>query len=171
MSVGAAKQLLWRLAGRYALRATFHDWYALRRVILRFFGARVAKNAIVRPSVRIDAPWRLTIEEHGTLGDFSVVSGDADVIIGKAATVSQYAQLCTSPTPRTSGTGTSPRAITLGAHAWVAAEAFVGPGVQLGEGTILGARGVAEGHLRPWTIYGGHPARVISPRPPLEQVG
>ena len=54
--------------------------------------------------------------------------------------------------------------ITIGAGAWIAAEAFVGPGVEVGEGAVLGARGVAFRSLEAWTVYGGNPAKAIKPR-------
>jgi putative colanic acid biosynthesis acetyltransferase WcaF len=48
--------------------------------------------------------------------------------------------------------------ITIGERAWIAAEAFVGPGVTVGEGAVLGARGVAFRDLEAWTVYAGNPA-------------
>lgn len=51
------------------------------------------------------------------------------------------------------------RPILLGYYAWIAAEAFVGPGVVVGDGAVLGARGCAFRDLDPWTIYVGNPAR------------
>ena len=47
---------------------------------------------------------------------------------------------------------------------WVAAEAFVGPGVTMGEGAVLGARAVAFSDLAPWTVYVGNPAKPIKTR-------
>ena len=58
----------------------------------------------------------------------------------------------------------SARPITIGARAWVAAEAFVGPGVTVGEGAILGARAVAMRDLEPWTVHSGNPAVAMKPR-------
>jgi putative colanic acid biosynthesis acetyltransferase WcaF len=49
-------------------------------------------------------------------------------------------------------------------QAWVAAEAFVGPGVTVGEGAVLGARGVAFKALEPWTVYAGNPAQPLKKR-------
>jgi putative colanic acid biosynthesis acetyltransferase WcaF len=48
--------------------------------------------------------------------------------------------------------------ITLRSRCWVAADAFVAPGVTVGEGAVLGARGVAFSDLEPWTLYVGNPA-------------
>src|SRR5689334_20902551 len=43
----------------------FHSW---RRQLLRFFGARIGTNARIDPSVRIWAPWNLSIDEEASLG-------------------------------------------------------------------------------------------------------
>ena len=51
--------------------------------------------------------------------------------------------------------------LEIGEDAWVCADAFVGPGVKVGEGAILGARGVAVKDLAPRTINGGNPAVLI----------
>jgi len=52
----------------------------------------------------------------------------------------------------------------LGTRSWVAADAFVGPGVTLGEGAVLGARAVAFGDLEPWSVYIGNPMREVRKR-------
>jgi putative colanic acid biosynthesis acetyltransferase WcaF len=49
-------------------------------------------------------------------------------------------------------------------RAWIAAECFIGPGVVIGEGAVLGARGAAFSDLKPWTIYRGNPAVAIKER-------
>jgi putative colanic acid biosynthesis acetyltransferase WcaF len=57
--------------------------------------------------------------------------------------------------------------ITIESDAWIAADAFVGPAVRVGEGAILGARGCAMQDLEPWSIYSGNPAKLVKPRPRL----
>jgi putative colanic acid biosynthesis acetyltransferase WcaF len=54
--------------------------------------------------------------------------------------------------------------ITLKRRAWIAAEAFVGPGVVVHEGAVLGARGCTTKDLDAWTIYAGNPAKKIRMR-------
>jgi putative colanic acid biosynthesis acetyltransferase WcaF len=58
--------------------------------------------------------------------------------------------------------------IEVGDDAWICADAFVGPGVSVGAGAILGARGVAMRSLDPWMVHSGNPAVAIRPRPPFE---
>jgi putative colanic acid biosynthesis acetyltransferase WcaF len=57
----------------------------------------------------------------------------------------------------------------IGAYAWVCARAMVGPGVQIGEGAVLGLGSVATRDLEPWTVYGGNPAQPLRTRQRSEQ--
>ncbi len=52
----------------------------------------------------------------------------------------------------------------IGAYAWVCARASVGPGVNVGDGAVLGLGSVATRDLEPWTIYAGSPAQRINDR-------
>jgi putative colanic acid biosynthesis acetyltransferase WcaF len=52
----------------------------------------------------------------------------------------------------------------IGAYAWVCARASVAPGVNLGEGSVLGLGSVATRDLEPWSVYAGVPATKIRPR-------
>jgi putative colanic acid biosynthesis acetyltransferase WcaF len=46
----------------------------------------------------------------------------------------------------------------------VCADAFIGPGVTVGEGAVLGARAVTFKNLEAWQVYSGNPARSIKQR-------
>ena len=46
----------------------------------------------------------------------------------------------------------------------MAAEAFVGPGVTIGEGAVVGARAAVFRDVEPWSVVGGNPARFIKKR-------
>lgn len=46
----------------------------------------------------------------------------------------------------------------------MAAEAFIGPGVTIGEGAVVGARGCVFKDVDPWTVVGGNPAKFIKKR-------
>jgi putative colanic acid biosynthesis acetyltransferase WcaF len=89
----------------------------------------------------------------------------AKVTLWDYAIVSQGANLCTAGHDiEDRHFQTVARPISIGRRAWVAGEAFVGPGVIVGEGAVLGARGCAFRDLDPWTVYVGNPARALKPR-------
>lgn len=136
-----------------------HGW---RRLLLRLFGASIAPTARIYGSVRVWYPPNLTVGDNAVLGPGVQCYSMASIRIGDGATVSQRAHLC-------AGTHDVDDAhfqlqampIDIGAGAWIATEAFVGPGVVVGEGAVLGARGVTVKNLDAWSIYAGNPARFI----------
>ena len=52
----------------------------------------------------------------------------------------------------------------LGAYSWICARASVSPGVNVGEGAVLGLGSVANRDLEPWTVYSGVPAVGVKAR-------
>ena len=55
-------------------------------------------------------------------------------------------------------------AMNIGAYAWVCARASVAPGVNVGEGAVLGLGSVATRSLDAWTVYAGVPAIKVKER-------
>lgn len=159
-------RVLWWFAQATLWRWSWHNFYRWRRWLLRLFGAQVHATARLRPSVRIECPWNLTLGESCVVGDRANLYALGRISLGDRCTISQGSHLC-------AGTHDFTRAdmplltppIDIQADAWVAADAFVGPGVTVGEGALLGARGCAFTDLDAWTIYGGNPAKALKPRP------
>ena len=110
-------------------------------------------------------PWNLVIDDYACIADGVDCYNAAPIHIGVNATVSQRAYLCTA-----SHDISDPhhrqiqRPINIEDRAWVCAEAYVGPGVTVGEGAVVGARGCAYKDVEPWTVVGGNPAKVIKKR-------
>jgi putative colanic acid biosynthesis acetyltransferase WcaF len=55
--------------------------------------------------------------------------------------------------------------IVVGPRAWVAADVFVGPGVLIGEGAVVGARSTVVNDISPWTVVAGSPVKTLGMRP------
>ncbi len=55
-------------------------------------------------------------------------------------------------------------AMEVGPYAWICARACVAPGVNIGEGAILGLASVATRDLEPWGVYAGSPASKVKER-------
>lgn len=136
-----------------------------RRLLLRAFGARMGRGANVYASVRVWYPRHLVMGDHATLGPRVRCYNQALVTLGAHATVSQDSTLCAGTHDYTDPAfQLVTRPIVLGAGCWIAAEAFVGPGVTVGARAVLGARGVAVKDLEPGVVYAGNPARAIRRR-------
>jgi putative colanic acid biosynthesis acetyltransferase WcaF len=139
-----------------------HGW---RRLILRAFGAKVERGSHIYPTARIWAPWNLEVETGGCLAPSVVCYNVAPVIIGRNATVSQYSYLCTAShdyTRRSMPLVSKP--IRIERDAWVAAAAFIGPGVTVHEGAVVGARSAVFKDVPAWTVVAGSPAVPIKKR-------
>lgn len=133
--------------------------YAWRRVLLTLFGARLHPSAKVYGSVRIWSPRNLEMAANAVIGPRAIVYSMAPITLAPFSIVSQGAHLCAgSHDVEDPHFQLIRRPIHIGERAWVAADAFVGPGVTVGEGAVLGARGCAMTDLSPWTIYRGNPA-------------
>jgi putative colanic acid biosynthesis acetyltransferase WcaF len=157
-----ARRVLWGAVWWLAYRPSprlLHGW---RRFLLRLFGADIEDGAHPYPSARIWAPWNLTMGEGSCLGDRVRCYSVDRVTLEPRATVSQYVFLCTaSHDYRVNGMPLITAPITIGRDAWVAADAFIGPGVRVGERAVVGARASVFRNVDPWTVVGGNPARVI----------
>ena len=55
--------------------------------------------------------------------------------------------------------------IRLGQGIWVCSDTFVGPGVEVGDFSIIGARAVVLKSFPALSILGGNPAKKIKDRP------
>lgn len=143
-----------------------------RRWVLKQFGAKIASTANVYASVKIWLPENLTMDEYSTLAPGVQVYSMAPIHIGRHVVVSQRAHLCCGTHDiRNPEFQLRAAEINIGDNAWVCAEAFVGPGVTIGPGAVLAARGVAFKDLSPWTVYCGNPAVAIKTRPVFKRSG
>ncbi|MDA1106734.1 MAG: DapH/DapD/GlmU-related protein [Planctomycetota bacterium] len=159
-------RLLWGIVQATLFRCTFHNWYGVRRGLLGIFGARLDRTARVRASVRIECPWNLTIGADSAIGDRATIYCLGPVTIGARVTISQHAHVCAGSHDYRSRLMPLLRPpITIGDDVWIAADAFVGPNVTIGDGAILGARAVALKSVPPWSIALGNPAQVVKSRP------
>lgn len=157
----AAWNLVWLLLYRPS-PIPFHGW---RRFLLRLFGAKLANDCCPYPSARIWAPWNLIMREHSCLSHFVDCYCVDKVEVGAYATVSQYSYLCTaSHDYQKKGMPLVSGSIVIGPHAWVAADVFIGPGVEIGEGVVVGARSSVFRDVAPWLVVAGSPVRKIGSR-------
>lgn len=139
-----------------------HSW---RSFILRCFGAKVGFGVHVYPGVNIWAPWNLDLADECVVGNGATLYSQGKIFIGRRAVISQGTHLVTGTHDYTKlGFPLFTKPIYIGDKAWIATEAFVHPGVTIGEGCIIGARSVVAKDMPPWMVCAGHPCRPLKER-------
>lgn len=153
---------VWGVGASWLPRSVGRRW---KLWLLRLFGAKVDGTANVYSSARVYLPRNLVMEAHSCLADRVECYNVAPIHVGRFATVSQGAFLCTASHDISSpGHELITQPIEIGERAWVAAGAFIGMGVKVGEGAVVGARAAVFRDVEPWTVVGGNPARFIKKR-------
>lgn len=164
-------RVLWGFVWLTLFRCSPKPAHAWRRFLLRLFGARIGKQAYPHASCRISEPWKLVMDDHSCMGPHVICYCGGGVHIGAHSTVSQYAHLCAAShdyeqphMPQTFAP------VTIEDQVWVCADAFIGPGVTVGQGAVVGARACVFRDVEPWTVVGGNPAQFIKKRQMREPV-
>jgi putative colanic acid biosynthesis acetyltransferase WcaF len=161
-----AARFMWRLVQATLFRMSPPRAWGWRRWLLRLFGAKMADTASVRPNTKIFHPWLLSMGARSMLADGVVVYNLGPFSIGSHSTVSQDTYIC-------AGTHDYSRRdlpllrppISIGDGVWVAAQAFIGPGVTIHNNAVVGARSVVARDVPSGVIVAGNPARVLRTRP------
>lgn len=158
-------QKVWLICSCFLFKPFSSNIFNFWRVgVLKLFGAKIGKGSIVYSTVYAPAPWNLKMGTYSCLGPQVQLHIDK-IIIGDKVTVSQRTYLCNgSHDINYLNTPFISKPIELKNHSWIAAEAFIAPGVTIGEGAIVGARGVVFKDVEKWTVVGGNPAKFIKKR-------
>ncbi|HMO25872.1 MAG TPA: WcaF family extracellular polysaccharide biosynthesis acetyltransferase, partial [Tepidisphaeraceae bacterium] len=156
---------LWMVTEKILFRLSFHNWYGWRRMLLRLFGAKIGKQVRVRPSARIEIPWNIEIGDSSVIGDHAILYSLGKITIGRRVGVSQYAHLCAGTHDFNDPTFPLVKPpIRVEDEVWIAADAFVGPGVTVHRGAVVGARSSAFKDIPEGAIAVGNPAKELRKR-------
>ena len=156
----------WWIAQSLLFHTSPQFMYGWRRFLLRAFGARIGKGVLIRPSVSVTYPWKLSIGDFSWIGDQVTLYTLGEISIGDNAVISQHSYLCTGSHDYTQITfDLYAVPIHIEPEVWVAAHVFVGPGVTIARGAIVGASSVVLKDVPAGMICAGNPLRVIRPRP------
>ncbi|CAN5445639.1 colanic acid biosynthesis acetyltransferase WcaF [soil metagenome] len=158
-------RVVWGVVYMVLFRYSPKPLHAWRSFLLRLFGAKVGKGVHVYPAVKIWAPWNLDLADECGVANGAVLYSQGKITIGKRVVISQGAHICAGTHDyRKSGFPLITMPIVIGDHVWIATEAFIHPGVTVGEGSVIGARAVVSKSMPSWMICSGHPCVAIRPR-------
>lgn len=154
----------WKEALWVAVRCLFFQnplpWPSSWRAgLLRAFGAKVGRAAVIRANVNISHPWRLALGDHVWIGEDVGILSLAQVNIGSNVCISQRAYLCTgSHDFRREDFALKTAPVTIHDGTWIAAMTFIAPGVEVGKGAVVAAGSVVFQTVPPGTFVRGNPA-------------
>lgn len=169
---------------------TFLNEEQLSKIPFKFLGRNVkisAKAAIYNPELieinnnsRIDdfcvISGKVTIGKHVHIAVFCNVAGGSEGIIFNDFSGLAYGchvftqsddysgQTLTNPTIPTKYKSETKKSISIGRHCIIGTGSLIFPGVNLAEGTAIGAASVVRKSTEEWSIYLGNPAKKIKPR-------
>jgi putative colanic acid biosynthesis acetyltransferase WcaF len=158
-------RLLWGMVWVLLFRPSPRPFRAWRRGLLILFGARIDRTANIYPGVRIWAPWRVVVGADTGIADGVLLYSQDWIRIGDRVVISQESYLCAGSHDYTQDSFpliTNP--IDIGNDVWIAARAFVHPGVKVANGVVVGACAVVTKDLPEWTVCAGNPCKVIKER-------
>jgi putative colanic acid biosynthesis acetyltransferase WcaF len=134
----------------------------LRVALLRFFGAKIGPRVVIRSQVNISFPWRLEVGRDVWIGEGVMILSLERVTIGPSVCISQRAFICTGTHDfRAPHFDLIVRPVTIGGHSWIAAQCFIAPGVEIGEGSVIGAGSIVSESVPEGSLVRGNPAEIV----------
>lgn len=153
------KVLLWFLANPLIVNTYLPVPVAVKRAVLRWFGARIGTGVMIKPAVNIKYPWLLTVGNYVWIGEQVWIDNLSEITLGSHVCLSQGAMLLTGNHDYRRPTFdlvTQP--IILDDGVWIGARAVVCPGIRCGSHAVLSVGSIATKPLEPYGVYQGNPA-------------
>ena len=154
--------ITWFCFARWNPRGTLFFW---RRLLLKFFGARIIGNVNVYPSAKIWDPKNLTMYDGSCIDNGVFIYNVAMVSVGERSIISRDAKLCTATHDYTADTfDLKTKPINILHYAWICMEVFVAPGVNVGSFGVALARSVILSDIPNYEVFLGNPAKCVRMR-------
>lgn len=154
----------------WVVQASLFAWspqfmFGWRRFLLKLFGASIGKGALIRSTVKITYPWKVKIGNYAWIGDDTVLYSLGEIYVGNNVSIAHRVYLCTGSHDYKEVTfDILSKKIVIEDQVWLPNDVFVGPGVTIGRGTLIGARSSVFSDMPAGMICNGTPAKPVKPR-------
>jgi putative colanic acid biosynthesis acetyltransferase WcaF len=156
---------LWWLVQSVLFKTSPQFLYGWRNFLLRLFGAKIGKKVIIRPSVKVTYPWKLSIGDYSWIGDDVALYTLGNIEIGDNVVISQRSYLCTgSHNYKKKNFPIYQKPIKICDEVWIATDVFIAPGITIGTRTVIGSRSSVYKDIPSNKVCLGHPAKIIRER-------
>lgn len=155
-------RMIWSFVNLLFFRYSPRLLYGWRNFLLRLLGATIGHGVKIYPSAIITFPWLLEIKDEVVISWGVKIYNLGRISIGEKTVISQFAHLCGGTHDiRNPGFVLLRKGLEIGNCVWIAAEAFIGPDVHIGDYAVVGARAVVIKDVEPRSIVAGNPAKKI----------
>lgn len=132
---------------------------SMRTLSLKMFGAKIGKCCLFKRRAKFYAPWNFVCGDAVCVGPRVEIYNKNLVAIGSNVVISQDVWVCTASHDVSSARmELKTRPVRIGNNVWIAAKAAILPGVEIGDGAVVGACSVVAGNVEEWSIVVGNPA-------------
>ena len=157
--------ILWFFFNVFVIKNNLNPFSSYRIFVLKLFGAKIGKKVIIRPSVKITYPWKLSIGNYSWIGDDVDLYTLGEIDIGNDVVISQRSYLCTgSHDYLKTDFPIYQKPIKICDQVWIATDVFIAPGITIGEGSVIGSRSSVYKDIASNKICIGTPAKIIRDR-------
>lgn len=176
----AFKRMFWELKDRYGrfdyllffLRNLPGEFgFVLREHFIAPYFERCGKNLKIHTGTRFRNVHQISIGDNVEVGVDNFLQAGGNLTIGSGTLLGPGVKVWTvnhrfeDPDTPIVEQGYDRIAVVIGAHVWIGANAFIMPGVELGDGCIVSAGAVVGAKKYPaYSIIAGNPGRVIGNR-------
>lgn len=161
------RRFLWAAIERTLFRWSPPRAFGWRAMLLRCLGARIGLKTRISRTCTVVHPWLFSLGDWSSIGPKVEVYNLGAVDVGAHTAISQGVYLCAGTHDHLSPHLPLVRSsIRIGDGVWVAAQAFIGPDLTIGQNALVGARAVVISDVSAGVIVAGNPARVIKARFP-----
>ena len=143
--------------------------YARYFLLKKYFNS-CGENVMIHPGVYFRGIHQLSVGNNVGIGNNSFIQASGGIEIGDNVSLGPGVKIWTQnhkfeERGPVNDAHYDYKKVIIKKDVWIGANAFIMPGAEIGEGAIISACSVVGGKIiAPYSIVGGHPARVIGQR-------
>jgi putative colanic acid biosynthesis acetyltransferase WcaF len=133
--------IIWDIVKRTFFRASLHNMYRYRALLLKMFGCKLGTNVRIRRTCDITYPWKVSIGDNTWIDEEVIIYSLDKIEIGHDCSISRRSFLCTGShdyTKESFDLLTGP--IKIGSSVWIQSEVFIARNVIIGDNTVIGVK-------------------------------
>jgi putative colanic acid biosynthesis acetyltransferase WcaF len=139
--------------------------YSWRRFLLRLFGAKIGKGVLLRPSVRVTYPWKVSIDDYTWVGEDCILYSLGNITIGSHVAIAHGVYFNTGLHDyKSENFDIGAKPVIIEDQSWITNDVYIAPGVTIGKGCVIGARSSVMKSMPEGYICYGSPAVPIKKR-------